>query len=105
MKHFLKKLLMLLHCFRIDEDVVNKDDNPFIQQVMKDMIHHLHECGGSIPQPKGHYQVFKRPKPSAHCGLILISFSHPNLMVSRTKVHLGKLGSSRYAIKQVIHMR
>src|SRR5450759_3141108 len=104
-KYFPKELFMFFHCFGVDEYVVNEDDNPFIQQVMKDMIHHLHECGSGITQPKWHNQVLKGSKPSAHCGLMLIPFRHLYLVIPGTKIHFGKLGSTRYIIKQVIHMR
>ncbi|KAJ0521432.1 hypothetical protein HanIR_Chr10g0470831 [Helianthus annuus] len=50
-----KMLLMVSLVLRIDENVVDEDDDKFIQIRLAEAIHEIHECGRCVSEPKRHH--------------------------------------------------
>ncbi|KAJ0546056.1 hypothetical protein HanIR_Chr08g0356641 [Helianthus annuus] len=54
-KNTSKMLLVVSLTFRIYENVIDEDNDKFIQIRLADAIHEIHECGRCISEPKRHH--------------------------------------------------
>jgi hypothetical protein len=83
---------MFLDGLREDENVieVNTDDS-FHDEVLEDVVHHSLEGGGRISESEKHHQRFKESTICTKCCLPLITFFHPNIVVTPSYVELRKV--------------
>jgi hypothetical protein len=83
---------MLLNGLCEDEDVVevNTDDS-FHDEVLEDVVHHSLEGGGRISESKKHHQGFEESTICTKCCLPLITFFHPNIVVTPSYIELCKV--------------
>jgi hypothetical protein len=70
---------------------------------MKDMINETLKSGGGITKTKGHGQELIVALMSVKCCLGDVFLFHTYLVVSRTKVKLGKVLSPTELIEKVIY--
>ncbi|MCI61617.1 hypothetical protein A2U01_0082874 [Trifolium medium] len=60
---------MLLRIFRIDQNIINKDNNKLIQVRLEDTVHIVHKDSGSIGNTEGHHQKLIMTISSSEGGL------------------------------------
>jgi hypothetical protein len=85
----LRDVSMLLDGLRKDEDVVEVNtDDLFHDEVLEDVVHHSLEGGGRVSESEKHHQGFEEPAVRTKCCLPLITFLHPNIVVTPTYVEL-----------------
>jgi hypothetical protein len=81
--------------FGIDEDIIDKDHNKFIELRHEHGVHEVHEVGWGIRETKRHYQEIVKTITSGESGFKNITRSNFDLMITRTKVNLREdFGSS-----------
>src|SRR5882672_9192711 len=72
-KYFSDMSLVFGNVVRVDEDVVQIDDDNDINHVREDVIHKPLESCWSISKPIRHYQPLKRSIVSSECSLPFVS--------------------------------
>jgi hypothetical protein len=90
--------------FGIDEDIIDKDHDKFIELCHEHGVHEVHEVGWGIRETKGHYQELELVKTitSGESGFRNVTRSDFDLMVTRTKVNLREdFGSSQLIEKNI----
>jgi hypothetical protein len=88
--------------FGIDEDIIDKDHDEFVELLHKHGVHEVHEVGWGIRETKGHYQELVKTVMSGEGGFRNVTRSNLDLMITRTKVDLGEnLGSSQLIKKNI----
>lgn len=77
-----------------DEDVIDKNEDELIQNIVKNVIcQHLEHPGG-VGHTKGHNEIFTVPQQGVESRFVLIALTNPDPMVCIPKVELGEdLGS------------
>ena len=94
---------MLFYRARIDQNIIDEDDDELIQIGPEHPIHQVHECRWGIRQPKGHHQKFEMPIPGSESSLGNVLLFYPELVVSRTKVYLRETARSSQLIEEIIY--
>jgi hypothetical protein len=85
------KMPRMLFCtLGIDQDVVNVDNDKLVQLRHEYGVHQVHEMCRSIGEPKRHNQILIQPVPGGESGLSNVFRADLDLMITRTKVDLGK---------------
>jgi len=59
LEYFFYMLVMLRHVIRVDEYIIQIDNDTDIQKVRENIVHELLKGHGSIGKTKGHYKPFK----------------------------------------------
>jgi hypothetical protein len=75
---FFDMLFVLGHIVRVDQDVIEVDNDTDVEEVAKDVIHELLKGRRGIGKSKGHYQPFKRAIASAEGSLPFFTFCDVN---------------------------
>ena len=89
--HYKSHMLeMFSPCFTVDEDIIKKYQNEFLQIGSEYFIHQALECGRSISETKGHDQKLIVAIMCAKSYFRDISLMNPNLMIPRAKIQLGE---------------
>jgi hypothetical protein len=94
---------MFFLAFGIDEDIIDKDHDEFVELRHKHGVHDVHEVGWCIRETKGHYQELVKTVTSGESGFRNITSSNLDLMITRTKVDLGENFGSSQLIKKNIN--
>jgi hypothetical protein len=81
---------MLFFTLGIDQNVVNEDNDKLIQLRHKYRVHQVHEMCRSIGEPKRHNQILIQLVPGGESDLRNVFQADLDLMITRTKVDLGK---------------
>src|SRR5882724_13483979 len=88
-KYFSNMSLMFGNVVRVDEDVVQIDDDNDVNHICENVIHKpLKSCWG-ISKPFRHYQPIKGTITSLEGSLPFVSGCNPNKMVSMPEVDFG----------------
>jgi hypothetical protein len=88
--------------FGIDENIIVKDHDEFIELHHKHRVHEVHEVGWGICETKRHYQELVKTITSGEGGLRNVTRSNLDFMITRTKVNLREDFGSRQLIKKNI---
>src|SRR5712664_3202911 len=72
-KYFSDVSLVFGNVVRVDEDVVQIDDDNDVNHVHEDVVHKPLESGWSISKPFRHYQPLERSIASSECSLPFVS--------------------------------
>jgi hypothetical protein len=83
-------LHMLLLTLGIDQDVINEDHNKLVQFRHEYGVHQVHEMCRSIGESERHNQILVQPIPGREGSLRNIFRTDPDLMITQTKIDLGK---------------
>ncbi|MFS7936274.1 hypothetical protein Hanom_Chr05g00413671 [Helianthus anomalus] len=78
--------LMICSRFRINENIVNKDDHETIQVRLTNTIHEVHEYNGCVGQAKRHNYELVVSIASTKSGFGYVLFEDSKLMITRTKI-------------------
>jgi hypothetical protein len=93
---------MFFLAFGIDEDIIDKDHDEFVEFHHKHGVHEVHEVGWGIRETKRYYQELVKTITSGESGFRNVTRSNFYLMITRTKVNLGEnFGSSELIIKNI----
>ena len=77
-KNFFNVLLVVREVIRVDENIVEVDDNRDIDHIGESVVHEMLECGGSIGKTFRDDQPFKRAIACPKGGLCLVSLTYPD---------------------------
>jgi hypothetical protein len=88
--------------FGIDENIIDKDHDKFIELRHKHGVHEVREVGWGIRETKRHYQELVKTITSGESGFRNVTRSNFDLMITRTKVNLGENFGSSQLIKKNI---
>jgi hypothetical protein len=94
---------MFFLAFGIDEDIIDKDYDEFVELRHKHGVHEVHEVSWGICETKGHYQELVETITSGESGFRNVARSNFDLMITRTKVNLGENFGSSHLIKKNIY--
>ena len=104
--HYKSQMLeMFSPCFTVDEDIIKKYQNEFLEIGSEYFIHQGLECGRSISETKGHDQKLILAIMCAESCFRDIILMNPNLMIPRAKIQLGEKLSTMKLIKKLINNR
>jgi hypothetical protein len=93
---------MLFLAFGIDENIIDKDHDKFVELRHKHGVHEVHEVGWGIRETKGHYQELVKTITSGENGFRNVTRSNLDLVITRTKVNLREdFGSSQLIKKNI----
>ena len=86
MKHFPNGGHMLGKVIRVDQDVIQIDNDLKVYHICKDVIHELLKSCRGISKPFRHYQPLEGPISGPKGGLPFVPSSDPYQMVHMLKV-------------------
>jgi hypothetical protein len=81
---------MLFFTLEIDQDVINEDHDKLVQLHNEYGVHQVHEMCRNIGESKQNNQILIQPVPSGEGSLTNIFRVDLDLMITRTKINLGK---------------
>src|SRR5688572_8128908 len=96
---------MILLITRIYQNVIDEHNHKHIQILSEHPIHQIHKSGRSVSYSKGQYNKLIMAR---HCTKSIfrnITFPHPQLVISGTKVYFREVTCSLELIKQIINSR
>jgi hypothetical protein len=73
---------------RIDENIIDKDHDKFIELHHEHRVHEIHEVGRRISESEGHDQELLKTITSGKSGFRNVAWSNLDLVVARTKIDL-----------------
>jgi hypothetical protein len=86
----------------IDENIIDKDHDIFVELRHKHGVHEVQEVGCGIRETKRHYQELIKTITSGESGFRNVTRSNFDLMITRTKVNLREdFGSSQLIKKNI----
>src|SRR5467141_3138116 len=88
-EYFLNMSFVLRNVVRIDEDVIQVDDDYDIDHICEDVIHKSLKSCWCISKPFRHYQPLKRTILGSECSLPFVSRHNLDKMVHVLEVNFG----------------
>jgi ribosomal protein L44E len=86
----------------IDENIIDKDHDEFVELCHKHRVHEVHEVGWGIRESKRHYQELVKTITSGEGGFRNVTRSNLDLVITRTKVNFREdFGSSQLIEKNI----
>jgi hypothetical protein len=95
---------MFFLTFGIDENIINKDHDEFIELRHEHGVHEVHEVGWGICETETHYQELVKAITSGESGFRNLTRSNLDLMITRTKVNLREDFGTIQLIKKNIDL-
>jgi hypothetical protein len=93
---------MFFLAFGIDENIIDKDHNEFIELRHDHGVHEVHEVGWGICETKRHYQELIKTTTSGESGFRNVTRSNLDLLITGTKVDLREdFGTSQLIEKNI----
>lgn len=89
-ENFIKMLQMLFLTSTINEDVIKINNEKFTNERLEYLVHQSHENTLYIGQSKRHDKSFIKSFTSLESFFPFITKSNTNLMVSTSKINIGK---------------
>jgi hypothetical protein len=93
-------LRMLFFTLGIDQDVINEYHDKLVQLRHEHRVHQVHEMCRSIGESKRHNQILVQPVPGREGSLRDIFRTDHDLMITQTKINLGKNSCTGKLIKE-----
>jgi hypothetical protein len=94
LKNNMKMLCMIFESFGIDQNIIDKNHDEFIEFRHKDRVHEIHEICRCIGKTKGHNQIFIESIFGGEGGFRNIAWPNLYLMIPRAKVNFREYLSS-----------
>jgi hypothetical protein len=79
---------MFFLAFGIDENIIDKDHDEFIELCHVHGVHEVHEVGWGIRETKRHHQELVKTIMSGESGFRNVTRSNLDLVITRTKDNL-----------------
>jgi hypothetical protein len=93
---------VLFLALRIDENIIDKDHDKFIELRHEHEVHEIHEVGGRISESERHDQELVKTITSGKSGFRNVARSNLDLVVARMKIDLREdFGTSQLIKKNV----
>ena len=92
---------VLAHIFRVNEDIVEVDDDANVEEVTENVIHEVLESSGGAHKSERHNKPFKRAIVSTESGLPFFTIGNMNEVVSMLEVDFGEYTGFLQSIKEV----
>jgi hypothetical protein len=86
----MKLFSMIFKVFGIDQNIVDKNNDEFIEFRHEDRVHEIHEICRCIGKTKGHNQIFIESISGGESYFGNITWPNLDLMISRAKVNFGE---------------
>ena len=78
---------MIFLIFRINENVIDEDDDKLVKILHKNFVHEIHEASWGIGQAKGHDSVLVQAIASSEGGFRNIFFCDFELKVPESQIN------------------
>src|SRR6266850_5428867 len=88
-EYFLNMSFVLRNVVRIDEDVIQIDDDYDVNHIREDVIHKSLKSCWCISKTFRHYQPLERTILSLECSLPFVSRCNPDKMIHMPEVNFG----------------
>jgi len=88
-EYFLNMGLVLGHIVRVDEDVIQIDDDCDVNHICENVVHKSLKGCRCISNPFRHYQPLKRAVLGSECGFPFVSSCDSDQMVCMLEIDLG----------------
>jgi hypothetical protein len=98
-------LPMLFFTLGIDQDVVDEYHDKLVQLRHEYGVYQVHEMCRSIGESKQHNQILVQPIPGGEGSLRNVFQTDFDLMITRTKIDLGKDFSTSKLIEKNVDVR
>jgi hypothetical protein len=86
----------------IDENIIDKDHDKFVELCHEHGVHEVHEVGSGICETKRHYQELVKTITSGESGFRNVARSNFDLVITGMKVNLREdFGSSQLIKKNI----
>src|SRR3984957_18118431 len=82
--------LMFGWVVRIDEDIIQIDDDVNVGEVVEDVVHEVLKGGWSVGKPRGHHQIFEKAVAGVEGSFPLVAFSNADIIVTGAEVDFSK---------------
>jgi hypothetical protein len=96
---------MSLQVRTIYQDVIKEHKDEVAQIIFENIIHQGLKGSWCVGQTERHDEIFEMTTESAKCYLVNVLGPHPNLVVPRPKIQLGKDLCTMQFIKKVLDDR
>jgi hypothetical protein len=88
--------------FGVDENIIDKDHDKFVEFRHEHGVHEVHEVGWGIRETEGHYQELVKTITSGESSFRNVARSNFDLMITGMKVNLREdFGSSQLIEKSI----
>jgi hypothetical protein len=93
---------MVFLSLRIDENIIDKDHDKFVELRHEHGVHEIHEVGRGISESEGHDQELVKTITGGKSGFRNVAWSNLDLVVARTKIDLREdFGTSQLIEKNI----
>jgi len=100
-EHFTDMVTMEIGIVRVDEDVVQVNEDANIEEVAKNVIHESLKGGWRIGESEGHYTPFKGAIVSSECGFPFVNFTDSDKMVGVLEVNVGEQSCFMQTVQEI----
>ena len=69
-KYLSEVISMVLWVSKINEDIIEENQDEFVQVLTKEIVHHLHKLGRGVGYTKRHDQEFIESPPRLKCSFV-----------------------------------
>jgi hypothetical protein len=90
LKDNMKMFNVIFKIFRIDQNIIDKNHDEFIEFWHEDRVHEIHEICRRIGKIKGHNQIFIESISGGESCFQNITWPNLYLMIPRVKVNFGE---------------
>ena len=100
-QHFLDMAFMLCEVVRIDQDVVQIDNDIDVYHIRENVVHESLKSCGSVSKAFWHYQPLERSILSPESGFPFVSFGNAYKMIRVLEINFGVDSSFLWCVQQV----
>ena len=94
-------LMVLFHVVRVDEDIIQIDEDAYIEHVGEDVIHEVLKSCQCISQTEEHNTPFKGAVAGVEGGFPFVTFTDSNKVVGMLQVNFGIHRGLSQAVEEV----
>ena len=101
LEHLSDMILVVTKIIRVDQDVVQINENTYVEEIGEDVIHKTLKSGGGVGKSERHNTPLKRTIASAEHGFPLVTFMDPDKMIGMPEVDFGEVTSFLQTIQEI----
>ena len=100
-EHLLDMFPVVVKIIRVDQNVVQINENAYIQEIRENVIHKMLKSGGGVGKSKGHNAPLKRTISSVEHSFPFGTFTDPDKMISMLEINFGEVMSFLWTIQEI----